>query len=296
MIDLPDALAPLEQPEYTGENRCLPCTVVNVAIAIGLAGGITAISVPVGALSLGVFLVLIYLRGYLVPGTPTLTRRYLPGRVLERFGKAEPSTRRPTIETGALDDAVESLSAADVVRRRAEGNGLRLTTDFRERWDERLASAKVGDGEGDDGRERRDEARTTDPDDVAALVDADEIERRGDAVFELDGARSLRWESGAALAADVAADRELRGRLEGWTALDPDERRDVRSGLRLLRERCPACGGRLETRRERLEHCCRRPRVALENDCADCGRSIAAVAVSESSPLLEWVPERDVAA
>lgn len=292
MAALPDAITRIKRPEYTGENRCLPCTTVNVVIAIGLAAGIATVSVPAGALSIGVFLGLIYLRGYLIPGTPTLTRRYLPDRVLEWFDKAEPPARRSSIETADLDDAVESLSAADVVHGRADGNGLGLTPTFRKRWRERLASENAREGE----RENRGDVRIQNADDIEALVDADEVERRSDATVELDGTRLLRWESEAALTADIAADRELRNRLEGWTALEPDDRRDVLTGLRLLGERCPACNGRLETRREGVEHCCRRPRDALETKCTDCDRVIAAVTVTESDPLLEWVPERDVPA
>ena len=32
-----DVLDTFRQPEYTGDNRCIPCTVVNVAIAAVLA-------------------------------------------------------------------------------------------------------------------------------------------------------------------------------------------------------------------------------------------------------------------
>ena len=86
---LPGFLERLRQPEYTGENRCLPCTVVNAIIAGALAAAATLLVTPVGG---GVVLVLslaaIYLRGYLVPGTPELTKRYLPDRVLRLFDKA----------------------------------------------------------------------------------------------------------------------------------------------------------------------------------------------------------------
>ncbi|WP_339104748.1 hypothetical protein [Haloterrigena salinisoli] len=281
MIDVPAIVARLERPEYTGENRCLPCTVANVAIAALLAVGLgVATSTLAGALAFACALLLVYLRGYLIPGTPTLTRRYLPDRVLSWFGKAdapEPE-RRPTIETADLEAAVETLSTADVVRSTANGDGLRLTDDFRERWTDRLPAGGAVESPADA---------------VASLVDADEIDSCGEATVELDGTKRLRWESDAALAADVAADRELRTRLDGWETLEPADRRDVLAGLRLLRERCPACDGRLETRCERVEHCCRRPRVALETDCESCGRSIAALAVGESSPLLEWVPAGD---
>jgi len=77
----------LGRPEYTGENRCLPCTVLNAAIAVGAAALLSRRSRPAGGAALLAALGLIYLRGYLVPGTPTLTRRYLPESVLAAFGK-----------------------------------------------------------------------------------------------------------------------------------------------------------------------------------------------------------------
>jgi hypothetical protein len=84
-----DPLERLEQPAYTGENRCTPCTVVNLLLAAALAALAGRRN---RALGLGVFLgsaALIYLRGYLVPGTPELTKRYLPASVLARFGKTD---------------------------------------------------------------------------------------------------------------------------------------------------------------------------------------------------------------
>ncbi|TYL40145.1 hypothetical protein CV102_00765 [Natronococcus pandeyae] len=278
MTDRSEAIERLARPEYTGENRCLPCTMVNVTIAIGLAIGLAvAVSGTVGALAFVAFLAVIYLRGYLIPGTPALTRRYLPRRILEWFGKL--SDQRPTIETADLEPAVDALSTASVVSR--QGNELELTREFRDRWRDRIES--------ESGETALPNAAA-----VAAMFDADEVELRGDATVEIDGRRLVRWPSVTALAADVAADRELRGELEGWTDLDPDDRRDVLTGLRLLAERCPACDGRLVRDVERLEHCCRRPHVALEVDCEECGQPITSLAVPESSPLLEWAPE-DVA-
>jgi hypothetical protein len=78
----------LRRPEYTGENRCLPCTVVNAVIAAVLGGTVAKKSKPAGLVVLVGSAALIYLRGYLIPGTPELTKRYLPPSVLRWFGKS----------------------------------------------------------------------------------------------------------------------------------------------------------------------------------------------------------------
>jgi hypothetical protein len=112
-----DFLDRLEQPAYTGENRCAPCTLVNLAIAVVLA-------ILAGrrnrALGLLVFLGgagLVYLRGYLVPGTPELTKRYLPESVLSMFGTTDrPDAVPDEIATAAnrrLDTSTESAESAE---------------------------------------------------------------------------------------------------------------------------------------------------------------------------------------
>ncbi|WP_408958885.1 hypothetical protein [Natrinema sp. 74] len=271
MIDLPDALARLEQPEYTGANRCYPCTVVNVALSIVLAAAVgAAASVAVGALALAVSLALVRFRGYLVPGTPTLTRRYLPERVLEQFGK--PPASAPTVETVTPAELARVLTAADIATDGPEGLGL--TSSFRARWADRLSSA---------------DATAPGRDAVRSALGVEEVDRLGDASFELEGRRLVRWESTAALAADAAAAAELEGRLDGWDRLEADERRDLLIGLRLLRDRCPVCGGPVAATTERLEHCCRRPRIAVRAGCDACDRPLAELVVAESNatPWLE---------
>lgn len=271
MIDLSDIFARLEQPAYTGENRCLPCTAVNVVVAITLAVGLgVATTAPVGVLALAVFLGLIRLRGYLVPGTPTITRRYFPDRLLAVFGKS-PSNAL-TIETVSPETLETVLTAASVATERA--GEVQLTPTFRQQWNERLP---------------RDGAPEPRSDDVRSMLGADEIRRLGDASYVLDGRTQVRWESTAALAADVAAAAELRTRLDGWDALEVDERRDLLTGLRLLRDRCPGCDSGMTTMAERLEHCCRRPRVGIRSVCEACDRPLVEIVVAESSadPWLE---------
>lgn len=89
-------LGGLKNPEYTGENRCVPCTVVNALIAVAVSGLAALALPPLGLVVLAVSALLIYFRGYLVPGTPELTKRYLPARVLTAFGKNPVAERRAT--------------------------------------------------------------------------------------------------------------------------------------------------------------------------------------------------------
>ncbi|WP_226005825.1 hypothetical protein [Natrinema salinisoli] len=271
MIDSPNVLARLEEPEYTGENRCWPCTAVNVVLGFALAVGLgVAVSAPVGALALAASLLLIRVRGYLVPGTPTLTRRYLPERALELFDKS-PETG-PTIETVSPDELATVLTAAGVAT--ARGESIRLSPAFETRWDERLSS------EG---------AAEPSPDEVRSMLGADEVDCLDDTSFVIDGSKRVRWESTAALAADVTAAAELRPRIDGWDDLAVDERRDLLTGSRLLRERCPGCGNGVRTTAERLEHCCRRPRIGIRSVCAGCDHPLVELVASESSadPWLE---------
>ncbi|WP_254762410.1 hypothetical protein [Natrinema marinum] len=110
-----DVVDDLKQPEYTGENRCEPCTVLNLLIA-AVVGSLVARKSRLGGLvAVGVSLALIYLRGYLVPGTPTLTKRYLPPAVLRWFGKdpeSEVASGLGGVDTATSRDA-ESISVAD---------------------------------------------------------------------------------------------------------------------------------------------------------------------------------------
>ncbi|MFB6194579.1 MAG: hypothetical protein ABEI80_00270 [Haloplanus sp.] len=117
------------QPEYVGENRCIPCTIVNVALALYASVALAVLVTFVGPASVaalvgvGAFALCgaaIYLRGYLVPGTPTLTKRYLPDRVLAAFDK-EPGT---TGLTGTDDAASVETSGAAETNEAAEAGAV----------------------------------------------------------------------------------------------------------------------------------------------------------------------------
>ena len=107
----------IREPEYTGENRCIPCTVVNGVLAVVLTAAAAVFGPVTAAVVLVASLGSIYYRGYLVPGTPELTKRYLPDRVLRVFGKAPDGPREGWEEApaGRDDDVTVTTFEADQI-------------------------------------------------------------------------------------------------------------------------------------------------------------------------------------
>jgi hypothetical protein len=245
----------LRKPEYTGSNRCLPCTTVNVAIAAAgtLVLGFLSVPLAVGFLVLAV--ASIWLRGYLVPGTPELTKRYLPDWVLARFDKLPRDPIDPDdfdIETFLADAGVlvEDAAVGDVV----------LAPDFERAWADRMAALDDGD---------------TDEAELASLIgrDPDEFETShfGEAFVASVGPEWIgQWESRAAFVADVAAARELAVRSPDWETLPLSVRSRVLGGLRLFLERCPTCDGAVSMAPDVVTSCCRSYDVIAVR-CEDCG-------------------------
>lgn len=284
-------LGRLRNPEYTGENRCIPCTAVNTMIAIALAGAVwavaTAAGVPgiapiLGLATLAASLAAIALRGYLVPGTPQLTRRYFPAWLLAVFdkeptggagglqGDAEPDTS-PGTEPPAEIDVEERLLEAGVVELCRGGEDLCLTEAFEAEWEAELAEI---DWEAA-GRDRLLE--------VLGVRDAEvSIEDHGDAfVVQNEGRRIGTWESRAAFRADLAAAAPVRTRMDDWAVLTVRQRGQLLHGVRLFVETCPECGGPVSMDVETVESCCRSHEVAAVT-CGDCG-----VRLMETRPLPE---------
>lgn len=277
----------LRDPEYTGANRCLPCTVVNLLIAASIAVALGAVLlprtgmftfVPFVVVAFGLFVGVIYLRGYLVPGTPTITKRYFPTRLLALFGK-RPPVERTLAATATPVDSVSGESipgepvpgedndppvGAAVVR--YDERDADLTPNFRDEWTERMAV--LGESE-------------IEAEDVRAAFCADSISRYGEQSFVLNGNQSLRWGSQAALVADVAAAELLRTRLDEWPELDGDRRRSLLMGLRFCLDQCPSCDGRLSVTEDRVDPCCQKPHLVAESVCDGCGAVIADAAVVE---------------
>ncbi|RLM53642.1 hypothetical protein DVK02_12380 [Halobellus sp. Atlit-31R] len=251
------------QPEYTGANRCLPCTVVNVALTALVAAGVGSVSAPLGVVVAALGVAAIYFRGYLVPGTPTLTKRYLPESVLELFDGHD----APEFALGAGASAVVDIErflvdvgALDPCR---GDEDLCLSPAFREAWYGRI----------DD--------RSADPADaVPALLEdvgrdrqVTTEQRQRAFVVMVDSAVVGRWESTAAFRADCAADAVLRDRSTTWATLTDETRLEVLGALRLWLDRCPDCGGPVSIDGETVESCCRSFKVVAAT-CDDCGTRV----------------------
>lgn len=248
----------LRQPEYTGENRCVPCTVVNVVIAAVLAAAIGYLWWPAGLASFLVFLAAIYVRGYLVPGTPTLTKRYLPDRVLRWFEKS------PEVHTmGEADvevDAERTLLELELVEFTPDGQDLQATSAFRERW----RSEREALGEDRDRLLER----------LAGVLDGEPAEftiiTRGDgAVVQRNNRPVAQWESVAAMRADMAAVPVLADRHPEWDELSVEVQGRLLNGLRVFLEECPECGGEVGFSRDTVESCCREYEVVAMS-CRTC--------------------------
>lgn len=270
MTDATGIIERVRQPEYTGENRCLPCTAVNVALAgfgslfvgtwLALAVGSTA-AVAVAGTALVAGLAAVWLRGYLVPGTPTLTKRYVPDSVLSAFGKADDEVFvRPGEREGDPELDVERYLLGASALEPCRGDDYCLTDAFREQWHARIDDLDDGDWGGPLARLGA----------VDSDADVELRERARSVVAVVDGRRVGMWESRPAARADLAAVDLLAERVGDWDSLAPDDRARLSGGLRVFLETCPDCGGALTFDTETRESCCT-SREVVAVSCDDCG-------------------------
>lgn len=264
----------LRKPAYTGENRCVPCTVVNLVLAAVLAAVVAVVWLPLAPIVALLSLASIYFRGYLVPGTPTLTERYLPDRVLAWFGKTTERTRTDRGERGprlTADIGAEStLRDAGVLERVAtdgtDEDGTRLAAPFRKEWLDSLDAVRTAD--------------VTDGVRATFGADATTTPVGADLTTVVDGERLVGWETEAALRADIAAAELLASHDVDWEARDGAERRELLSTLRAYLDRCPDCGDTVELTDSTVSSCCRPTERTVTTQCVDCGTTV--VDVSET--------------
>jgi hypothetical protein len=290
--------SPLESvrnPQYTGENRCLPCTAGNLVIAAAVALVAGVVSPLVGAGVLAASVAAIYLRGYLIPGTPALTKRYAPTWFLSLFGKAERPVgtegteyldgdpadgSAPTRGSASADESAEAvnpealLADAGVVEECADESDLCLSDEYVEVW--RLAVDRLADDA--DAREAT----------ASALFERDavriDVDGNGRAVARVDDDarddwRLASWPTEGALIADLAAASVLSDEVSAWPDVSPSQRAGIAKALRSFMPECPLCGGRVAMTEDTVESCCQSFDVIAVR-CLDC-----------PEPFLELAPE-----
>ena len=251
-------LESFKQPAYTGENRCTPCTVLNLTIVLGLAGvlrmysDVAALAVVLGGVAV------IYLRGYLVPGTPTLTRRFFPDRVLSWFGNEH------DVPADGVDgtDVERVLADAGVLGPCDAGLDLCLDREFRRVWQRELRTLPEPSSFPMEALVGLELAPTTSIE-----------ERRSTVALSIDDQTTGWWPSHAAFRADAAAAICLSERYYGWRDLDFRERTAVLAGLRLWLDACPDCGAPLELGETVVDSCCS-SRDVIAMTCTGCGERL----------------------
>ncbi|MBS3761306.1 hypothetical protein [Halodesulfurarchaeum sp.] len=243
-------LSRFRKPAYVGENRCTPCTVLNSAIALGLVT-VTAFVSRWGAIVVGVIAFgAIWLRGYLIPGTPTVTHRYFPPWLLSWFGKSPPEFEGSFFDVDAFLCRVGVLESGD--------GDLAVAPSFETRLAQ--VAAEIDDSASVDG--------------AGALFDVnpDRVTFDGNGpvwtVF-VDDHSVGRWESRVAFVIDLAADELLASWTDEWAHLSLPERNQSFAAIRVCLDNCPVCGGVIELGTELVESCCRDYHV-ITASCTGC--------------------------
>lgn len=266
-MSLKSTVGRIRRPEYTGANRCTPCTFVNAVIAVAVAGASALLALSLSGRAttaalvsiclLAVFAAAIYLRGYLLPGTPALTKRYLPDRVLRWFGHRADA---PVLDA---NDVEAYLTRVGAVQPCSSGDDLCLTPEFRSKW---RAAVESVQRDGDLRHELADRFGFSHD-------QLDWMRDDGTVAVWAQHRKIGEWESETALLADVAAWRELAARDDEWQTRQFDRRQELLRSLRVFLDECPSCRGPLELREETVETCC--STVDLhEVVCADCAERL----------------------
>jgi hypothetical protein len=216
----------LRHPAFTGPARNPGFVVANIVVASLLAVAVDWAIPLSGSVVVGVALVLLTVRGYAVPGTPTLLS------VVGRWTDVSAAGGPPA----SVD--VRRLCRAGVLERR--GSRLRLTDAFATAWWERVADAGP---------------RWADERQLAAALDVppEEVdlhwgEQGRVLVAWVAGEPKGVWLSRAALVADIAS-VDVLARSSRWQGSPPRLSGSTLSTVRRALDRCPACDGRLRHER-----------------------------------------------
>lgn len=253
----------LQNPEYTGENRCNACTLVNLCIAFLLALPLVMFSLLMSIFVAISFISLIYFRGYIIPGTPEITKKYFPDWLLRQFGK-----NTKTLDDKLEDDSIvdeELLFKLDIVD--TEGDDIDIEDEFRREWEremkitsrkniKRLIMVSMS------------QITSINTDDLSfAQTESSEW------VVMKNGQPISKWISKEGIIIDISSINILMEQCTEWGQLSLQEKSRVVNSLRTLVQLCPSCGGNILLNKTHQETCCTSVEI-IEVKCDDCGMMI----------------------
>ncbi len=236
--------ARFQNPEYTGANRCIFCTILNLGIAIVVGVLLYSVSRYLAALVFVAFAITIYLRGYLIPGTPWLTQRLLPDPLFSHIKNH--SQRGPQYSVTELASEITPGNLADSSSDETD-RGISSTSIIQEAIQERIK--EFNESSNDGIREAIGSVLDISPDSVNIR------EYPNDFMISIQGEGAVRWVSRTAFLFDLATILEYRSHGR-------DEIRDIQdlnqrfAGLRSQLDRCPRCKTELELEETQSVVCC----------------------------------------
>lgn len=254
------SLSALRRPAHTGENRCWPCTVANLAVLAAVSIGLGIVAPPAAGVVAVLGAAVIWLRGYLVPYTPRFAPQIaarLPGDPFHVEGNGPGTGRNGGSDPPPSADGVSSIAdadanAADESGDQSPGDGEAVLSTLIEAG---VVDADGGDVTLDGDVEARWQAemaslREVPPEDLAAATlavapaaaDVDVVRQGGRTYVVLsDGSDDVAAESWLRRPAAIAETAAARALADAGVPVD--QRADGADALTLFLETCPGCNG-----------------------------------------------------
>lgn len=264
----------LQNPQYTGKNRCTPCTVANMAISAGLTMLVWRKSKIGGIFTLVATSVMVYLRGYLVPGTPELTKRYLPDQVLKQFEHHEPVSMAQTPDSTTSTDTasnpteerinpVEVLNAMGILDDEDAEHDASLSIEAQEDWQDRVSGLSTERVNAEELAE------------ALGLPEKDwELKKEGGGyLLESSEDAAGPWPSQGAVMADIATADWFNDTQPVWHDIPSSERLVLLRSMRVFLDEHPTTGAPICVSEDVVESCCRSTNV-IAYECSETGQRL----------------------
>ncbi|RLM59241.1 hypothetical protein DVK02_00350 [Halobellus sp. Atlit-31R] len=248
----------LRQPDRIGEHRCWPCTTVNVAVLLVCTAVVWTVSAFAALAAAVAGLFVIWMRGYLVPGTPRFAPQLvarLPGgealfhgRTEERDETQDPDddptdvrTADDSTDTAVRDGQADGPVGEELLQRLVDagvlyvdGGTVSPTAAFEKRWHAEMAKLR------EEATEELADAALR----VSPASDAHAVRQDGREWVALsagaDSALEETWLTRPIAVAEVAGAHAAAAFVDDETALAAAQT------CRLFLDDCPDCGTALE--------------------------------------------------